>query len=46
MPRYHKHFETYAQVQRREFRDEIAEFVANAALQRKRYQSRRILTAR
>ncbi|MGH0003170.1 hypothetical protein ACQU0X_31030 [Pseudovibrio ascidiaceicola] len=46
MPRYHKHFETFAQKQRREFREEIALFVADAALQRQRLQSARILTAR
>lgn len=46
MPRYHKHFETFAQKQRRDFREEIATFLAEAKLKRQRYQSARILTAR
>ncbi|GHB34001.1 hypothetical protein GCM10007094_23730 [Pseudovibrio japonicus] len=45
MPRNHPHFETYAQKQRREFREEITAYVADATLKRKRYQSARILTA-
>ncbi len=44
MPRYHKHFETFAQKQRRDFEDEISAFVADAKLKRVRYQSKRILT--
>lgn len=46
MPRYHKHFETFAQKQRREFQEEIAAFIADAALQRQRHKGTRILEVR